>query len=421
MTLFNTIARPKDGRLETVVGSRLRLDPDWAVAQLGAQASTDLGLKTPKAGARVGQARASCKGCYAAFVYLTDVILHQSQVGFSSFLPTGQTSFNLLETIQSMPTIGPELPPHLGETSSPQPTTKKRAIGPELPPHLQASRPEEQEEEEEENLKNYTNSSEPPVKRLRTIGPTPPQHSLAQSLENDEEQDDINQRADERPLSPPSSSNEDDDYGPSLPGVSSSKAMKQSNLHQTSQHWDKHNPLASSPAKGESGPPKRDDWMMMPPQADDLAARMDPLKQSARKFSSKPVRRAAGENGGTGMWTESADEKRKRLEREVLGISVVNPTPAANSSNEEARKVRLTEKRKGDKKKEPRNVKDKGTSLYERNKFANAKSEEDDPSQRAFDYERDMSVASKMANKQKRELVHNAKNMGGRFSKGGSL
>ena len=47
--------------------------------------------------------------------------------------------------------------------------------------------------------------------------------------------------------------------------------------------------------------------------------------------------------------------------------------------------------------------------------------EEDDPSKRAFDYERDMGGGPKMGHAQRRDMIGRAGNIGSRFSQGGYL
>jgi hypothetical protein len=80
---------------------------------------------------------------------------------------------------------------------------------------------------------------------------------------------------------------------------------------------------------------QRDDWMMMPPTQDSLLARIDPTKLRPGKFRSG---KAAGGPAGGGIestWTETPEQKRKRLENEMLGIAA-----PANSSVNNAQSVR---------------------------------------------------------------------------------
>jgi hypothetical protein len=64
--------------------------------------------------------------------------------------------------------------------------------------------------------------------------------------------------------------------------------------------------------------------MLVPPQRDDLAARADPAKLRARKFNTgkgaKAPASAEGGGGIGGLWTETGEEKRRRLADEVMGI-----------------------------------------------------------------------------------------------------
>src|SRR4051812_28891619 len=79
---------------------------------------------------------------------------------------------------------------------------------------------------------------------------------------------------------------------------------------------------------------ERDAWMMMPPQQDDLAARMDPTKIRARKFNTGKGARAPNQSGGASdIWTETPEQKRQRLANQVLGVTEA-PTskPAAHKS-----------------------------------------------------------------------------------------
>jgi hypothetical protein len=71
--------------------------------------------------------------------------------------------------------------------------------------------------------------------------------------------------------------------------------------------------------------------MMMPPKQDDLAARMDPSKQRARGFNAGKAGRpiASGGGGENELWTETPEQKRKRLANEVLGISTPTSSTAA--------------------------------------------------------------------------------------------
>lgn len=117
-----------------------------------------------------------------------------------------------------------------------------------------------------------------------------------------------------------SSSDDDDDFGPGLPP--SNAANDDDVPHSRSPQPE----LPASEAK-----PRRDDWMTMPPEQDELAARMDPSKQRARGFNTSKGAKAPPAKGGDGSaWHEAPEQKRKRLEDEVMGIA----RPDASQVNE---------------------------------------------------------------------------------------
>ena len=190
---------------------------------------------------------------------------------------------------------------------------------------------------------------------------------------------------------------------------------------------------------------------------------MDPTKLRNRRFNTgvgarAPPQKAAGEggaaDGGMGRtWTETPEQKRQRLEDEVMGVT----RPAAlggsgsgggGGSNGEAtrERQRKEEAREAERKiREYNERNERGRTLvdahHQRKETkkkddgsksgagagANAKAggkereEEDDPSKRAFDREKDMKVGGSVGHKQRRDMLNRAKEMGGRFSGGSYL
>jgi hypothetical protein len=115
------------------------------------------------------------------------------------------------------------------------------------------------------------------------------------------------------------------------------------------------------------------------------------------------------------IWTETPEQKRKRLENEVLG-----KTAPANSSHAPAPKDREAERIAKRIREHTEQV--RGKSLVEKHKEkGTGKDKVDDPSKRAFDYEKDMGGGMKIGEKERRELVNKAKQFGDRFSGGGFL
>jgi hypothetical protein len=121
------------------------------------------------------------------------------------------------------------------------------------------------------------------------------------------------------------------------------------------------------------------------------------------------------------MWTETAEEKTRRLADAVLGRGGDNssaPTAAASTvsqaaSADEERIRSYTEQTRG-------------KSLYEEHQMRKKdktaqgqdEEEEDDPTKRAVRWEKDMKGSSTISHAQRRELLQRSANFGDRFQKG---
>lgn len=172
--------------------------------------------------------------------------------------------------------------------------------------------------------------------------------------------------------------------------------------------------------------PQRDAWMTMAPQQDDLAARMDPTRRRPTGFNTGKgaTGRAAGGGGGdAAAWHETAEQKQKRLADEVMGIShdaspatsigPQHPSPAAKAGDRGAGKDAAAAKKVNDA---------RGPSLMEQHKVGKGKeAEDDDPSKRSFDREKDMGAAMKIGQRQREEMVKKAGGFGGKFQGGSYL
>jgi hypothetical protein len=131
---------------------------------------------------------------------------------------------------------------------------------------------------------------------------------------------------DQRPVEPPNpveddSSDDDDDFGPALPTGDAA-----------SYDDDEHPSNAASDAP-QVEKVKRDDWMMMPPKQDDLAARMDPSVQRPRGFNTGKSARApnAGDDDNS-IWHETPEQRRKRLANEMMGVGTTSTTARPNAA-----------------------------------------------------------------------------------------
>ncbi|GAP88191.1 putative GPALPP motifs-containing protein 1 [Rosellinia necatrix] len=293
----------------------------------------------------------------------------------------------------------------------PTPNTSKRSIGPTLPSANQNEIALDSSDEDDNN-----GGPAPPGPK-RVHGPAPPPAPLS-----------------ERPPAPADSdsdSDDDDDYGPALPS-STSHQQRQARALEAAE---------AAAAAAASQAPKRDDWMLAPPSASGPRSAADPTKLKARRFNSGP-RANANADGGSGeissIWTETPEEKRKRLENAVLGRDTGASSRASGGGgarprqpdtvageDAEARAARIKSFTEAT----------RGRSLYEEHQAARAAAgnkgassssakrgwvdeEEDDPSKRAFDKEKDMKLGGRINASQRRELLNKAADFGGRFAKG---
>lgn len=157
--------------------------------------------------------------------------------------------------------------------------------------------------------------------------------------------------------------------------------------------------------------------MMVPPKQDDLAARMDPSKLRARGFNTgKSARQPAGLDTDSTIWTETPEQKRKRLEDAVMGVkSSAEGTPSdararQNKAEEEAAARKLREHA----------ASTRGASLMDKHQQSNPAEKEDDPSKRAFDREKDI-ASVKIGNAQRKEMLNKAAGFSSKFSSGSFL
>ncbi|KAK2073958.1 hypothetical protein P8C59_008195 [Phyllachora maydis] len=273
------------------------------------------------------------------------------------------------------------------------------SIGPQLPPHLQ-KRPRPDDEA------NAPRDS-PPPKTARRTASAPPNADEIDLAGSDSD-------ADSAPGSqPPSTSAR---LRPPLPARS---------------------PLLRPPASAPSPPaaPRRDDWMLAPPTARGYQV-TDPTKLKNRKFASGRSARDGGASGGvSSIWTETPEEKARRVANRVLGREEDSGS-GSGSGSAGARKEKDRARAKDAAEEawvREYTEQTRGRSLYEEHQMrqrpktdaapgaAPRVEEEDDPSKRAFDREKDMGLSVKISGSQRKELLNRAAEFGGRFHKGSYL
>ncbi|KAH7124125.1 hypothetical protein B0J11DRAFT_331525 [Dendryphion nanum] len=312
-----------------------------------------------------------------------------------------------------MSSIGPSLPAHLSKrtrdddndrSSSPESGEKRRRVaGPAAPPPPRVQGPARPPPSVHSDSDDDVGPA-PPIasKPVRVLGPAPPPAPLS-----------------ERPPNPPSddeSDSSEDDFGPAPPPAGAEYATYNSDDDKLTPSAFDVDPNVAEEAKKV----QRDEWMTMPPTQDDLAARLDPTKLRARKFNSGKSARGGAVSGGAdgmGVWTETPEQKLKRLQNEALGIAA-----PANSSTDAGKSERARREERQARRMKEKLEGTKGKSLVEQHQEkGTGKEKEDDPSKRGFDWEKDMNGGMKVSNKQRNDLMKNAKDFGGRFSGGSYL
>ncbi|KAJ2904083.1 hypothetical protein MKZ38_008894 [Zalerion maritima] len=309
------------------------------------------------------------------------------------------------------PSIGPSMPPLASPSIGP---TIPPSVGPSLPSQIPGS-------DSDSDWPGPTPAPRP--------GPTlPPKRTLGPSLPPPG-------TSSHPPAAPDSDSDSDSDYGPSLPTSNSHArlAAQSSRLSSLSSY------------STSSSAPKRDDWMLAPPSAPSSGLReSDPTRLRNRKFASGPRAATTVPPPGSGapgeissLWTETAHEKAKRVADSVLGRSSNPAHPSAHSTSKttdsggRSNNITGTSSKSLSAKEEAR-VREsinaaRGPSLMSSHAKTHAKKikeeeEKDDPSKRAFDREKDMSIGCRgLGGREKSEVFRQARDFGGRFGKGSFL
>ncbi|OMP87386.1 hypothetical protein BK809_0007472 [Diplodia seriata] len=298
------------------------------------------------------------------------------------------------------------------------------SIGPSLPPHLTKRKRDDNDDDDNRSASSASSSPGPqlpsaprpasspdnaPEKRRRVVaGPAPPPAPL-------DEMPATAPNADENGESDESDDSSDDGFGPALP-----TAADVPRVNAAKNDDDEWGAVRPQPGDGErEKKTQRDEWMMVPPKQDDLAARLDPTKLRARGFQTGKGARAPNHGGGgdLGMWLETPEQKRKRLENEVMGKGSSSGAGGASGERDARRKKDEETARRLKKHEEKR----KGESLYDKHREKVGEKEDDDPSKRAFDYQKDMASGMRIDGTKRKEMIRKAGDFSSKFSGGSYL
>ncbi|KAE8376170.1 hypothetical protein BDV26DRAFT_266082 [Aspergillus bertholletiae] len=236
-------------------------------------------------------------------------------------------------------------------------------------------------------------------KRRRVVGPTLPvskptdDHTL-DSTGQDESSDD-----------------DDDDIGPSLPPSGTMKTeIVDTGIHSNT-------PTNLSTKQGHAGEDQshRDEWMLQPPGPSGRTSRVDPTRLKNRKFQSGRSAPNSQPRGVDSSWTETPEQKMKRLQDKVMGVG----TPSAKN-DQVTRSTRVSQAMQ-ERIQKYNDAKRKDNTGNVSQPPEGKRHDEDDPSSRPFDKEKDMAISSRITNSQRREMINKAADFSSRFSKGSYL
>lgn len=235
--------------------------------------------------------------------------------------------------------------------------------GPQIPSHLLSKRKRVEQGGEEggevavqaqavQASRSSTGRAEETTKKKRVAGPAPPPAALEERPPGSPD------GGSESGGSSSTSSTSDDEFGPALPSASRTEVRGISWKlpleaytadftlcceQQEEEEFEARLRLARyetmrtlGAADANDGKPKRDEWMIVPPKSEDWTAKVDPTKIKNRKFQTgrgakAPPQRPGGENT---LWTETPEQRRQRLEDEVMGRkkpATQGPAPSSDS------------------------------------------------------------------------------------------
>ncbi|KAK4685461.1 hypothetical protein P7C73_g4693, partial [Tremellales sp. Uapishka_1] len=275
-----------------------------------------------------------------------------------------------------MPSIGPSLPPTAGPSipqRSSTPSDDEDDFGPALPPHLLAAR----------NAKAAGPS-------LPTLGPALPSAAYDQGQDSESDDDIIG------PM-------------PSAGGVEEPQSAVQDFLEREAR-WAKEREEASKPKVM-----KREEWMLVPPEAGDLAAATDPLRKRATAFNRTAAAPVSSQDQT--LWTETPAEKQQRIADEVMG----KKRKATDVRGQGDDSVDAERKRRRDREikqsVEKHNTSHRNTSLLDSHSKKSKKDEDGPPV--IWDRDRDMGVTGKLLSDPERlAKIKEAKGLNDRFGHG---
>jgi len=291
-------------------------------------------------------------------------------------------------------------------------------IGPQLPAHLQKKLSGAEEEEDDFGPQPQNDDSDDDADSFAP--PLPPDLAV--------------RRPQVGPAAPPTvgpafpsahfpadDDDDDDDYGPMPAPAQAGAQQEEDGVKEFLEREERRRKQAEEAAKPKK--PQRDEWMLVPPSAQDLFASLDPTKLRARQFSKATEDKKALDNT---LWTETPAERQARLADEVMGKRkrATAPAGAELGEAEEAERKRARQRDEEIKKHiRQHNDSTRSASLIELHNQATASSSSKDDKDNAppgiWDRDRDMGVGGRlMDDASRKKLIKDARGLGDRFGHG---
>ncbi|KAE8348084.1 hypothetical protein BDV28DRAFT_144380 [Aspergillus coremiiformis] len=204
-----------------------------------------------------------------------------------------------------------------------------------------------------------------------------------------------------------------DDIGPSLPSL----GAVVSKIPDNKIHSDSLKEPLTEQAYIDEDRRNRDEWMLQPPGSAGWTSRVDPTKLRSRKFQTGRSTSNPPLGEADSPWTETPEQKMKRLQDKIMGVSSIGP-----SIDQKARPSRVTQAMQANiQKYHDAKLTDHTVENVSRHLKECKKDDDDDPSNRPFDKEKDMALSSKITRTQRQKMINKAADFGSRFRKGNYL
>jgi Protein of unknown function (DUF3752) len=247
--------------------------------------------------------------------------------------------------------------------------------------------------------KRLDDKEEPEAEKTK-YGPSPPPKRTSDS---------------QIPIESDSDADSEPEVGPSISAMMTPAQAAEHTRQQAIERLSRTSPSLKPVTVAELQPkPQRDAWMLAPPTRAEWQNTFDPSKLKARKFAqSKSGTTLQQSEQDHSMWTETPQDRAQRLEDEALGK---RPKTTTSDARDAQRNAEDTNKHR---RIQEYTEKTRGPSLMHAHN-ATRKEDEDDPSKRPFDYQKDIAGGT-MGLKERNAIISRAKNLDSKYLGGSYL